>query len=481
MRRITLITLMTLCHGCGDKEDTAPPEGDADTDADSDADSDTDADSDADSDADTDTGSPSLTRWAGEHSLADATVTITAHPDYRFRYTLVGDLDGDAQADMVTHTRGSFVVSFGPWTSDTVLVPKENGGVCHLGSAWGDLVDNVDMLDWNGDGIADVVGGEPSTDKYEQGGAQIAIGPFTLTNCCGTDQVTLWGDERGDEFGTTVRGLGDVDGDAKDDLMVGSFNNGDQAFLFHSATTTDDRIASSADAIFVGAQRVFDGVGDLDGDGLDDVVFGDYGTAENGQYSGAVYVTTAPYAGAIDLPDDAHAILGADAWDRFGTWVSGVGDIDGDGLNDFAALTDQENYAYLFLGPGTGATDASMADATIADPLIEHAESATSHPIEWVGDLDEDGRAELVLGLVDAETAGEQTGAVYIFYGDVAGALTTEDADTRLHGWGTSYAGAAVGAGDDLDGDGAADLFIGISGTNDLGGQGVVAILPRNP
>ena len=50
-----LIPLAFLAIGCGDKDDTAPPEGDTDTDTDADTDSDTDADTDADTDTDTDT------------------------------------------------------------------------------------------------------------------------------------------------------------------------------------------------------------------------------------------------------------------------------------------------------------------------------------------------------------------------------------------------------------------------------------------
>ena len=81
------------------------------------------------------------------------------------------------------------------------------------------------------------------------------------------------------------------------------------------------------------------GAGDVDGDGIDDLIIGAYGADPNGRsYAGASYVVFGSDQGfpaTIDLASDADLIIqGAAADDFSGSSVSGAGDVNGDGIDD---------------------------------------------------------------------------------------------------------------------------------------------------
>ena len=81
------------------------------------------------------------------------------------------------------------------------------------------------------------------------------------------------------------------------------------------------------------------GAGDVDGDGIDDLIIGASNADPNGRaYAGASYVvfgTDQGFPATIDLASDADLIIqGAAAGDLSGLSVSGAGDVDGDGIDD---------------------------------------------------------------------------------------------------------------------------------------------------
>lgn len=152
-------------------------------------------------------------------------------------------------------------------------------------------------------------------------------------------------DNPDDMFGCSLTALGDIDGDGAGDLAVGSFlydyedadtseidENTGAVFLISGAT--GDRIA------LLGGERwgdrygyTLDRIGDRDGDGKDDLLIG----VEKGEPKGAV-----KNAGRVDILSSAtHELLGTangPGWEaRMGHSLSVLGDVDGDGVDDFAS------------------------------------------------------------------------------------------------------------------------------------------------
>lgn len=93
-----------------------------------------------------------------------------------------------------------------------------------------------------------------------------------------------------------------------------------------------------------------------------------------------------------------------------------VGDLDGDGVSDFvatAAGTDESGTASVWYGPVTGAAHTSLdADISVSGQAGNWWGSTLG-----LGDLDDDGLDDLILGAPVAEPNGPYSGAAYIFYG----------------------------------------------------------------
>jgi hypothetical protein len=224
--------------------------------------------------------------------------------------------------------------------------------------------------------------------------------------------------------------------------------------------------------------------GDLDGDGLDDVILGAWYAdgRNNGKLrSGEVYV----YYGRSsekkgDLLTDVTVIYGAVAGERLGSSAD-VGDFDGDGRSDLLlgaryadgpadSLRPRAGEAFLLLGASDGGKKEVVDLRSRPDLVIfGRQEGDRLGRRILVADLDEDGKDDLVLGAIgSAGNTGEirDAGAVYIVYGgkreDGGAVIDLSLGDVpALHGADDSDGlGSALAAGD-WNGDGDLDLFLG--------------------
>lgn len=142
---------------------------------------------------------------------------------------------------------------------------------------------------------------------------------------------------------------GDVNGDGYADFLVSAYGQ-DTIYLFFGAVGVEDSAdLSSADAQLIGelegdevGDAVASGAGDFNGDGLDDLAVGVQGASTN-----AAYMILAPVSGSLGLGTAALKVVKGG-----GDHVGWAGDLNADGLDDFAFIGVSNGQVALLLGPG---------------------------------------------------------------------------------------------------------------------------------
>ncbi len=406
----------------------------------------------------------------------------------------IGDSDADGVCDDMDACEG-FVDAFdadGDGIPDGcepcgngVLEPAE-GETCDDGNLQPyDGCSNACILeiDTDGDGFVDdletmVMGTDPTVpDLFECPGGR---NPELVLPLDDGDTV-VYAETKNMFLGSAVANIGDFDGDGNDDMAIGAFNDrlggvhAGAVYIWFGPIPEGDLTPDSADFIAVGgigdqAGYSVAGVGDVDQDGRDDLLIGSLARTSSSNPNGVawlVYGTDTP-ALLIDLSMDADATFtGAGFNDQFGSHVSGVGDVDGDGSADFAigapyqdGVEIDEGAAYLYLDQSLGDVLPENASAQFLGET--HAALAGS-AITGPGDLDGDGIDDLVIGAPKDAISANRSGAIYIYYGSglFSGTSSLGLADAILRGGLYDRVGSSLAAAGDINGDGKDDLWVG--------------------
>ena len=204
-------------------------------------------------------------------------------------------------------------------------------------------------------------------------------------------------------------------------------------------------------------------VGDVDGDGRDELAATAIYEATAGDDAGAAYVMGLGLAGAADLSRADLKVTGEAADDNLGESICGPGDVDGDGLHDVLVGAPQQDGSvgwtagafYLFGGTASATMGAA---ATVAQVYGDTSATYLGSACAGLGDADGDGFGEVLLG--GEAYNNDYIGAAYVFQGPLSGSYTVADATLTLLGeTADGQAGGAVSTAD-LDGDGMDDLVI---------------------
>lgn len=273
--------------------------------------------------------------------------------------------------------------------------------------------------------------------------------------------VSMPGDLDGDGFGDLVFWSHELPGPEVVDCehgcpgferLVLSIAYGGPRFRSRGALTTD---ATLVGWYLNGARSWVEPAGDLDGDGLMDVLVNVTGDCQQGNvftlYGGP------RRTGTSEIRDLPGVLRERDACGDFGR-ATGVGDLDGDGFDDFVVAAPDADASYLFYGSAT--RPAARRSEDDADAVLVTGLEDGIGPARAVGDVNGDGRADLLIGNAPDATTDEAPGTWHLLLGGerLSGVVTLETRSTRFQ------AALAQGLGD-LDGDGRDEIGVTLNRT----------------
>ena len=443
-----------------------------------------------------------------------------------------GDVNGDGYDDVII---GAVMYSNGEQYEGRAYVYYGSPSGLAATPAWSAESDQADAQfgysvgtagDVNGDGYDDVIIGAPKYDNGQNDEGRVYVYHGSAGGLSTTPDWTAEGNQADAQFGYSVGTAGDVNNDGYDDVIIGAYGNFAttyRACVYHGSagglSTTPDWSVETSNQTGLG--RAVGTAGDVNGDGYDDVIVGEYYNTTVGEAGRANL-----YAGSsAGLPITATwTITGDIAHDYFGDAVGTAGDVNGDGYDDVIigapepdddasheaqayiyygsasgpsttpdwAAGDDQRYSYFGYSVGTAGdvNGDGQVEVIVGVPYYNHDESnegrafiyhlpveGTPHPFaDWMvegnqdrawlgdslstaGDVNDDGYADVIVGVPHYSNGYDTQGAVFGFYGSAAGLPIT--ATWTVEGNQFANLGQAVGAAGDVNGDGYDDVIIG--------------------
>ena len=374
---------------------------------------------------------------ATDLSQADLTLEGEATGDEAgAQVALIEDLDGDGFDDLLVSSRAS---DRGALDAGAVyLVHGPATGAFDLGDADAILVGATERAylgelsvgrvgDLNGDGVGDVAAGAWGADagSLDVGLVAVFFGPVAGLATTDDAALTITGDALFDQAGGAGTYPGDLDGDGVDDLVV-AVPGADLVVAFLGTQAAGSLAVSDADLRLTGLPGDGFGAsvaaGDIDGDGLLEVVVGAPFHDDGARSTGALFGFAGPVRTNRLYSSAAFTVSGGEEQTQLGRSPGGVatGDTNGDGADELVVGSifddgggNRAGAATLWFGPLTGTQSLSDAWRTVQGEAPDDALGAAVA----IGDLDGDGLGDLVLGAPQQDAGPSDAGATYLFFG----------------------------------------------------------------
>lgn len=419
------------------------------------------------------TGLSTTAAWSVEGDQADVRLGWTV--------ANAGDVNGDGYSDVIV---GSpyFKNSVGTNIGKVFVYHGSRDGLCGT-AAWSVEGDHDDAElgysvssagDVNGDGFSDIIVGAPLYNRV----GDTAAGKVYVYHGSATGLTTngVWSTEgeAGSCLGGSVSNAGDVNGDGFSDIVVGAPTysgaagaNAGKAYVYHGSATGLSTCAAwnvEGDQADGNMGLSVSSAGDVNGDGFSDVIVGmpgNGGSVEN--YPGKVFLYHGSAAGLSTSA--AWSVEGDESNYRMGFSVSSAGDLNGDGFSDVlieAHHCDEkpciiDSRFFLYPGSGSGLGTTAAWSTTCKRGGYYYGKSSGS-----AGDVNGDGFADLIIGNPGyLNGLGLEVGAAFVYYGSACGLDQSASWTDSGQQEGAKLGFAVSGAGD-VNGDGYADMIVGV-------------------
>lgn len=315
-----------------------------------------------------------------------------------------------------------------------------------------------------------------------------APNPFDLTSLNGSNGFRVDGEADSAELGRVVSVVGDVNGDGFDDFAFsdsGSMDGSGAYVVFGSSspfpaafspTSLDGSNGFRIEKVrYDGIGPAIAGAGDINGDGIDDVIVGDF---RNQAF--VIFGTDTGFGDTVRVREldgsDGFAITRG-GFDYDFTAVAGAGDVNGDGLDDFVIgipnfgdqTTAGPGQAAVVFGRegGFGSSLSLDLDGTNGFFFDGTANGDhTGYSVESAGDVNGDGFGDVIIGAYGAAAGRGESYVVFGRSGGFSSSLSPADLDGtngfQIDGIdGIDGQGFSVSSAGDINGDGLADLVTG--------------------
>jgi hypothetical protein len=340
---------------------------------------------------------------------------------------------------------------------------------------------SVAIGDLDGDGVEDMIIGEPDNDNgyvyIFYGGSQsdLVSGSMSVSDA----DATITGSAGAGYTVTT----GDFNNDGKDDLVITQCTGGctGSVSIIYGSTTRlsgSSTITSLADATFTGSITEKLGhvlsAGDVNNDNYDDLLIGNDDQSGDPANTYLIYGQSAQLSGTSTISSVADAIFEGEfeeeiASEGAGRAIDMSGDINGDGFNDIiiSAYANGGQVGKVYIIYGQSSAFSGTADISTVDDATFQGRYSDDSIGEYIAssDVNGDGYDEILMGVRDESNSG--AGGVYVVYGQSAefsGNTPMSGSNVFFRGETAEnnayYPSPAVG---DLNGDGYDELVIGAS------------------
>ena len=369
----------------------------------------------------------------------------------------IGDLNGDGVLDIAVGAYGDdtggynsgaahiILLNSDGTVSDTIVIDNNtaNGPVLNSNDRFGQSIANIGDL--NGDGVLDIAAGATGDDT-DSGAVHIILlnSDGTVSDTIVIDNNTANGPVLNDydKFGYSIANIGDLNGDGVLDIAAGATGDDTDSGAVHIILLNSDGTVSrtikidnnTANGPVLNDYDKFGysiaNIGDLNNDGISDIIVGAPYDDINGENRGAVHIMLLNSDGTVsdtieindNTPNGPNLLID----DLFGISIANIGDLNNDGISDIAVDTGYDfsgdvsrgSTRIMFMDNNVTVSYTIKIDSTTTNGPVLHALDEFGYSIANIGDLNNDGVTDIAVGARNDGADGLSKGAIHIMFMD---------------------------------------------------------------